>query len=309
MTRFFSTLLFSLCVSSLMAHYVQQDTLKTKAKQLDARKAVLKEIASLPKTLKEASGLQFINGRLWSHNDDGIPALYCIDSVGNLIRAVQVNSLNRGWEDLAQDEKGNVYIGSFGNNKNDKRDLKIYRISAPDSISTTVAIPDLIQYTYSDQKHFPPDKTNKNFDVDAFFHWEGALWLFTKNRTTPFNGYSKVYKLPAEPGPQTAQLVDSLYVGNGPMINNWITSADISPDKKTVALLFHDRIWFLRNIRNEQFSKAAIFELTLNHYSHKAGITFKENSAVYIVDEFEANILGGKLYSLDLRGVLKDMKP
>ena len=285
------------------------DSLKTKAVMLNSNKAPLKEVGPLPKVLKEASGLEYTGKHLWSHNDDGIPALYCLDTAGNLVRAVQLNSVNKGWEDLTTDDAGNVFIGGFGNNKNDKRELKIYRIPNPESITDPVTTPEIIQYSYSDQKHFPPDKTNKNFDVDAFFEFNGSLYLFTKNRSAPFVGYSKIYRLPATPGTHKAQLIDSLYVGDGPMINNWITSADVSPDKKTVALLFHDRIWFIRGFAGTKFSTAKIYELRLNNYTHKAGICFSDNDTVFIVDELEANILGGKLYTIDLRALRKDLKP
>lgn len=300
-------LLFYLSTSVLFAG--PPDSLKTKAVLLNSKKAVLREVAAVPKILKEASGLEYTGAHFWSHNDDGIPALYCLDSAGNLLRAVQLNSVNKGWEDLTRDEAGNIYIGAFGNNKNDKRELKIYRIPNPESITEPVTTPEIIQYSYSDQKYFPPDKTNKNFDVDAFFELDGALYLFTKNRSSPFRGYSKIYRLPSTPGTHVAQLMDSLYVGEGPMINNWITSADISPDKKTVALLFHDRVWFIRGFGEQKFSSARIYELRLNHYTHKAGLCFRDNTTLFIVDELEANILGGKLYTLDVRDIKDDLKP
>jgi hypothetical protein len=291
------------------AAFTSAQELNTRAVQLNAKKASLKEIGPLPKILKEASGLEFTGRTFWSHNDDGIPALYCLDSAGNLLRAVQLNSLNRGWEDLTQDDAGNIYIGGFGNNKNDKKELKIYRIPNPEGLEQTMTVPEIIQYSYSDQKHFPPDKSNKNFDVDAFFEWNGSLFLFTKNRSSPFVAFSKIYKLSSQPGQQVAQLIDSIYVGDGPMINNWITSADLSPDKKTLALLFHDRIWFLRNFTEKKFSRSNVFELKLNHYTHKAGMCFRNDKTLYIVDELEANILGGKLYTLDITGLLKDLAP
>jgi hypothetical protein len=270
----------------------------------------LREVGKLPKILKEASGLEITKSKfLWSHNDDGIPAIYCLDTLGNLIRAVQLNSTNRGWEDLTLDEEGNLYVGGFGNNKNDKKDLKIYKIPNPETIQDQLTNPQIIHYKYQDQKSYPASPGNKNFDVDAFFAWGKSLFLFTKNRSTPFRGYTKVYKLSQEPGEQTAQLIDSLFVGEGPMINNWVTSASLSPDKKTLALLFHDRVWFIRNFKANNFSSGTVYELRLNHYSHKAGICFMNNHKLYIVDELEFDMIGGKIYSLDIAPVLKELKP
>ena len=295
---------------ALLAGVPGDSTKKGKFKVLDPKKVPLREIGKLPKILREASGLEITSsGYLWSHNDDGIPALYCIDSLGKLVRAVQLNVANRGWEDLAQDDEGNIYIGGFGNNKNDKKDLRIYKIPNPELIQANITTPQIISYRYSDQKFFPPDPTNRNHDVDAFFAWDEHLYLFTKNRSNPFKGYSKIYRLTQEPGEQTAELIDSVFVGDGPMLNNWVTSVDISPDGKKLALLLHDRVLFLTGFTKNSFSNAAVFELNLENYSHKAGLCFRDDEMIYIVDELEFDILGGKLYTLDLRPVSKDLSP
>lgn len=274
----------------------------------DTRKTVLKEVGTLPKILKEASGLTITGNHFWSHNDDGIPALYCIDSVGNLVRAVQLNVQNKGWEDLAQDLQGNVYIGGFGNNKNDRQELRIYKIPSPESITAPVTFPGIIAYTYSDQKAFPPSSGAKNFDVDAFIAYKESLLLFTKNRTTPFTGYSKVYRITQEPGTQEAQLIDSIFVGEGPMMNAWVTGAALSPDQSTIALLFHDHVWLIKNFNNRKISQGSVYQLNLNHYSHKAGIAFMGNQKLFIVDEFELGLIGGKLYSVDLKPFYNQLK-
>jgi hypothetical protein len=232
-----------------------------------------------------------------------------MDSVGNLVRAVQLNIQNKGWEDLAKDQNGNVYIGGFGNNKNDRKELRIYKIPAPETITAPVTLPEIITYSYSDQTSFPASAPAKNFDADAFLAYNEYLLLFTKNRSVPFSGYSKIYMIPQEPGQHKAELIDSLFVGKGPMINFWVTGAALSPDQRTLALLFHDRVWLIRNFEHKKISEGKIYQINLNHYSHKAGITFKGNDEIYIVDEFELGLIGGKLYTLDLKPFLREMKP
>lgn len=306
----FSLIIAILSSSGILYANSPNDSIRSKVRILNDKKVVLKEIKQLPKVIKEASGLEYTSGNfLWTHNDDGIPALYCLDSVGNLVRAVQLNATNRGWEDLTQDENGNFFIGGFGNNTNDKKELKIYKIPNPETITDPVTTPEIIRYRYSDQTTFPPSKTRKNFDVDAFFAWKDFLFLFTKDRSAPFTGYSKIYRLNQKDLQQTAVLIDSIFVGKGSMINNWITSVDISPDKKTVALLLHDRILFIKGFNEKKFSSGKIYQLNLNHYSHKAGICFITNEQIRIVDEFEMGLLGGKLYSLDLRPLLNELRP
>jgi hypothetical protein len=68
-------------------------------------------------------------------------------------------------------------------------------------------------------------------------------------------------------------------------------------------------VWLIRNFEHKKISEGKIYQINLNHYSHKAGITFKGNDEIYIVDEFELGLIGGKLYTLDLKPFLREMKP
>jgi hypothetical protein len=262
----------------------------------------LKEIGTLPQHIKEASGLEMTAaGNLWTHNDGGLPMLFCIDPEGTVKRSLQLNHKNAGWEDLTQDDEGNFYVGAFGNNKNDKRELKIYKLPNPDSISENVFTAEIIKYHYADQKNYPAADAAKNFDVDAFTAIGDSLYLFTKNRTKPFTGYTKIYGIPQSPGSYDINPIDSLYLGDGPMIDNWVTGADVSPDGKMLVLLSHQCLWIIKNFHGKKFSEGKIVRVNLNHLSHKAGICFKNDNELYIVDELELGFLGGKVYSYDLK--------
>jgi hypothetical protein len=267
--------------------------------------AAFREIGSLPKHVHEASGLAITGARnFWTHNDGGVPILYCIDTAGNVVRSLQLNHPNSGWEDLATDKKGNLYVGGFGNNNNDKKALKIYKIAMPESITDKVYNAGIIKYSYADQHAFPPGPRHRNFDMDAFIAKGDSLYLFTKNRTEPFTGYTKIYSLPQAPGEYVAAPVDSIFLGPGPMMDKWVTSADVSPDGKTLALLSHACVWLITDFNQGKFSSGRIVRLDLDHLSHKAGIAFDGNTRLYIVDELEFGVLGGKIYSLNLKDVV-----
>ncbi len=270
--------------------------------------AALKEIGSLPKHINEASGLEMTEGgNLWTHNDGGLPMLFCIDSTGTVRRSLQLNHANSGWEDLTCDKDGNFYVGAFGNNKNDKRELKILKLPDPDSVTEKVITAGIIKYHYADQRSYPASAAAMNFDVDAFAAIGDSLYLFTKNRTKPFTGYTKIYRLPQTPGTYAINPVDSIYLGNGPMLDHWVTAADISPDAKTLVLLSHQCLWIIRDFNGRKFSKGKIVRVNLNHLSHKAGICFYGMDRLYIVDELELGFLGGKLYSLDLKQLYRHL--
>jgi WD40 repeat protein len=299
-TVYFSLSLIAVSLLTCYSLLAQKNQDAPSVKIVNSEDFKFREIGTLPKIIKEASGLEMINGRLWTHNDGGLPVLYCIDTTANLVKTVYLNHPNTGWEDLAQDEHGNLFVGAFGNNKNDKKLCKIYIIQPPDSIKTNVYTAQVIKYTYRDQKAFPPPPQQKNFDVDAFICFNDSLYLFSKNRTAPFTGFTRIYSLPQAPGEYQAITVDSIYLGKGAMMDFWITGADISPDKKILALLSHDCIWFIKDFKSGKFSSGKIIKLNLKHFSHKAGICFSSNRHLYIVDELELDLIGGKLYDLDL---------
>lgn len=257
------------------------------------------QIGILPKTINEASGLETFDSKLfWTHNDGGIPVLFGIDSAGNLIKTLHLANKNRGWEDLAKDKNGNLYIGAFGNNKSDKQELKIYKLPNPDSISAEITLAKAIKFSFEDQEQFPAPPDKNYFDVDAFFCLNDSLYLFTKNRTKPYDQIINVYALPITSGKHVARKVDAFRL-EGAMINNWITGADISKDKNTIVLLFHNRIITIENFVAPNFSQGVFKEYNLNHYSHKAGIVFTKKNELIIVDEREFNMIGGNIYQFN----------
>lgn len=205
----------------------------------------------LPKELTEVSGLfQAGPDSLWWHNDGGHGAeLFLTNSRGELLwKGTVPGTLNRDWEDLTADDRGNIYIGDFGNNLNRRRDLAIY-IYNPATGSL-----DSILYRYPDQRDFPPQPRNQNFDMEAFFWFQDSLHLFSKNHLRQGNYYTKHYSLPARPGAYEAVLRDSLYLKK-----RVVTAAAISPDGQSVALLAY---WFKPFLGFIPITPADIFILT-----------------------------------------------
>jgi sugar lactone lactonase YvrE len=49
-----------------------------------------------------------------------------------------LQNTNIDWEDITKDKDGNLYVGDFGNNDNERKDLCIYKI---DKKSLTTKVP------------------------------------------------------------------------------------------------------------------------------------------------------------------------
>ena len=266
------------------------------------QKINITEVCKLDKALPESSGIVVEGGKIWSHNDSqGQPVLYGFDKTGKVSDIVYISGKNTDWEDLTKDDAGNIYIGDFGNDKNKRHDLKVYKIPNPSTLKENISKPEVIEFKYSDQKLFPPDTNAQNFDMEAMLWYNNNLYLFSKNRTNPFTGYTKVYRIPDIPGSHVAELIDSVYLGSAPMITSWVTSADISPDKKKLVLLGHEKIWLFTCFQGDKFFSGKKYTLTVNGtVTQKEAVCFANDNQLYITDELVMKVLGGKLYSLDL---------
>jgi hypothetical protein len=253
----------------------------------------LKEIATL--TLKEVSGLEYINGNLYALEDSGNKnRFYRLNPDGTIAQNYNAGFKNVDWEDLATDAQGNICIGDFGNNESDRKDLAIYKMAAgkPDSLLYKIS------YTYEDQTEFPPKKSGWLFDVEAFFEYKGSFYLFTKNRSKGFDGTVTVYKVHDAPGSHTARKMGTINT-----CDNYkrcaIAGADISPDGKKAVLVSGENIWLLTDFGNGDFVNAKIKQLNLGHLSQKESICFKDSDTLLIADEKDDGV-GGKLYEVTL---------
>lgn len=243
-------------------------------------------IFNLPKPLKEISGIELIDNKLWAVADSGNENMvFHIDNEGKIKRKIEIlNAKNIDWEDLASDLEGNLYIGDFGNNDNKRKDLCIYKISKDSLDKDKTNFVYKISFNYPEQKEFPPKKKQLWYDVEAFVVYKNNFYLFTKNRSSNFDGTTLLYRIPMTSGNHSATLLGS-FKTDSDYNNNAITGAAISQDQKKIAILSHSKIWIFENFNRDDFFNGKVTELLLNHYSQKEAIAFKNNETVWIADE------------------------
>ena len=264
--------------------------------------SVISELYTLPKQLKEVSGIVFTESSklLWTLEDSGnANEIYAVDNQGKLKKSISIaQTENIDWEDITKDGQGNLYIGDFGNNGNTRKDLAIYKI-AKDSLQNESVIPSYkISFAYPEQTEFPPKKTKLFYDVEAFVEYQNNFYLFTKNRSKGFDGTTLLYKVPNKAGFHQAELLGE-FKAEGDYQNAAITSATISPDGKKVVLLSHSKIWIFQNFTSDNFFSASVNKVDLHHFSQKEAICFKDNTTLLIADE-KTKKIGGLVYQLDL---------
>jgi len=257
-------------------------------------------ITKLPKEMKEVSGMALAQNldHFWMVNDSGNkPILYAVDTNGEIKEKIEIEARNKDWEDLTTDDEGNIYIGDFGNNANDRKNLRIFKIKAEDLKNRSID-PVKISFHYPDQDKFPPKKDMRFFDCESFFFLNGYLYLCTKSRVSANPGLTRLYRIPAEKGEHEAEFVGAFktcdYGGC------WVTSADINSSKNKVVLLTEEGVYLFSDFENDDFFEGTLKTFKFSNSTQKESVVFTNDSTLYIADE-DSDKKGGYLYEFSIK--------
>jgi hypothetical protein len=260
-----------------------------------------------PGALMENSGMIQWNGRLWQHNDGGgAPAIYAMDTAGNIIQTVTLASAgNIDWEDIAQDGT-HIYIGDFGNNSNGARtDLVVYKVTKSDIENTrndTAVNAEVIRFRYADQAE-PPTPSAPNatdFDCEALIAYGDSLYLFTKQWS---GKKTVVYSIPKNEGSHSATRRVSLDV------NGLITGADMDTVNQTIVLTGYTKTlnrftYLLYDFRDEDFTSGNKRRIDIQGPGQTESVAFLNESLLAIGSE-GISILPARLETMDLAEFLR----
>jgi hypothetical protein len=191
-------------------------------------------------------------GVLWAIRDRGgsdqpgrpKTALYAYKTEGGRVtslvpqtpfRAIPVvGASNHDWEDIARDERGDLWIADIGNNDCDRDDTALLRLREPDPVRDTSArVVATYRYRFPDP---PAGCAGRN--AEAMFLVDGVPYLIDKTRR------STVYRLPRlDPAVVvTLEKVGTLAgVGGRPPAN--LSGADLSGDRRLLAVDSHTRLF------------------------------------------------------------------
>tara|TARA_R110002124_G_scaffold277674_1_gene449243 strand:+ start:4328 stop:5167 length:840 start_codon:yes stop_codon:yes gene_type:complete len=254
-------------------------------------------VSDLPSSLKEVSGNEIIyNSELiWMLNDSGNKAeVFGVNQDGKIKSIIKIKAKNHDWEDLTSDEKGNLYIGDFGNNNLKRKKLRILKIKNQELLTLDEVEVKKINFEYPEVEN----KKNTSYDAEAFFYHQNYFYIFTKSRKKKNLGKTRLYKVPNKKGKHIAEFISEYEFCNS--VDCRITSADISKNGKKVVLLNHSSVFIFTNFKNDNFFSGEIKETQLEHTSQKEGICFKEENTFYITDE-RVKKQGGNLYRLKIK--------
>jgi hypothetical protein len=169
----------------------------------------------MPKEIPETSGLYFDGHTVWTINDGGNPAeMFGLSNIYDTTVALNTDNIiksqfplplkNIDWEAITGDDDY-IYIGDFGNNPGNRKNLCIYKITKKQIHYKSVNIVDTIQFYYPEQTNFE-SRFFHNFDCESMFVKGDSIYLLTKNWQ---NRKSEIYRLPKKKGSYPAKLIGS----------------------------------------------------------------------------------------------------
>lgn len=258
-------------------------------------------ITELPNKLDENSGIVTLeHNKIWVVEDNGNKdELYEVDFEGHILKKFKVtNAKNKDWEDLTKDNKGNLYIADIGNNDNKRKNLVIYKIPDPTKEHGDKIAAEKINFSYPEQKEFPPKAKDFKFDSEALFYRVDNLYLITKNRARPFLGDAQIYRIPAQPGNHKAQFMGTITLCEKSS-KCVVTAAAISPDAQKVVLLGYGMLWVITDFKADDFTNGKITSIDLGATTQLESVCFMNDSILLISDE-RRHGTGRNLYSFKL---------
>jgi len=176
----------------------------------DNRTLKVEESYNLPPVLSEISGMICIRDTVFAINDSGNGSfIYMLDASDFSRRATVYlrNIRNIDWEELCYFD-GDLYIGDFGNNLGNRKDLAIYRLPLKNLFDHSPA-PGKIQFNYAAQVSFKIMPGKHPWDCEAMVVNNEGIWLFSKNWK---DRYTILYRINDEIMHYSATALDTLKI-------------------------------------------------------------------------------------------------
>ena len=240
---------------------------------------------SLSVKVNEQSGLMWYNNLFWINNDsDCEPVLYAYNRDGVIKKEFEItNAKNIDWEDLAADQNY-IYIGDFGNNFGNRKDLRVLRLKKEDlgTSELSKAEADVIGIEWADQEDFTRHLQKHDFDCEAFLSYGDSLFFFTKNWD---NYKTRLYSASKNIEAQKLKVKAEFNA------NMLVTGADVSSDGKLLALVgYKDYLSYIilfYEFEGTNFfgGKSLRIDLSPLGGAQTEGIVFGENDSLYISTE------------------------
>jgi hypothetical protein len=245
----------------------------------------LSRVCTFPLELQENSGMTEYADLLWNINDGGNEAAIFGFGLKDTVvhqKLIIREAVNTDWEDITQDKK-HLYIGDFGNNLGDRRDLRIYILNKEDILPTsdTISSAGIISYSYEDQTDYTPAANYSTpWDCEALIVIDDSIILFTKDWQT---NQTSLYTLPAKAGKYTAKFRKKYN------ISGLVTATAWSESKKELLILGYQNYTFtpfISVVPDFSLNNLSFIDLRRINFdmfgTQTEGIAYSSDGSVYV---------------------------
>ncbi len=244
---------------------------------------------------KEVSGMVMSKDRddvFWIHGDSGTKnRIYAIDKNGRLISKTKKAGLelkgieNKDWEDITTDTSGTIIVADIGNNCKCRTDLSLIFVSDVDEDLTETENFKVLKIEYPKKKNFLKLAENLSPNAEAIFYLDG-IFIITKEAK---GRNTQLYKLenPDFSKVNTLVKIESFDFGSK------VTAADVSPNKKLLAVLTKDSIRVFELTGSDSFFDKEVFTKQFKA-DQVESVAFDSDNSVVIAEE------NGDLYKVEL---------
>lgn len=171
----------------------------------------VQSVLYLEKELSEISGLAFTGENIFAINDSGNGNyLYQLNNEDfRIVKRYEIpGSVNSDWEDLCY-YNGYLYVGNFGNNFGNRKNLSIYGFKVTDLESDYINVTET-RFNYEIQSSFLQQPYNHMFDCEAMIAGPEGVITYSKDwkdRTC------RLYALTPDSKNYSLSPIDSLNLG------------------------------------------------------------------------------------------------
>ncbi|AZQ44263.1 hypothetical protein [Nonlabens ponticola] len=259
----------------------------------------LKLIDNVPTSLDEISGLQLVKLEgfdkpfLAAINDSGNSASLYLYQDNSRIHSITIQGVkNKDWEDVTVIKDGSghatdIIIADIGDNSQSRDDIQLIKVPLPkDGI-----MPESISGTTYNMTY----KNGKSRNAEAVIYRNDSVFVFSKESEKGYDFFSKVFA--ARLGDKELKKQYEIGIENLPNKQK-VTAADIN-DVGQVALLSR-RYVFTYPFNQLKKSLVVPKVYDLKHSSQKEGLTYINDSTLYLADELKKGT-GGNMYQFTLR--------
>ena len=304
------------CTDPLATNYDAEATVNDGSCKYAQTTIKAESLGLLDSLMEGTSSLLFWNNGYWTFNDHYDQCLYFIDSSNaNILNTLCVDGLiSKDVEEISQDSLY-LYFGDLGNNRGNRRDLRILRISKESLLNQIFAM-DTIAFSYEDQTDFTSRPQATDFDCEAFIVTDDSIYLFTKQWVA---AKTTVYSLPKTPGTHVARRrethnVKGLITGAAYMPEyQLIVLCGYDYDKKNIFSSLHPFLCLLYDFKEDRFfsGNKRRLDFKSNAKNQVEGIATSNGLDYYITNEhFRTTVMGitvnlpARMQYLDLRKYL-----